>query len=139
MKSANDSWEGGRIGGGAPPLRTEQGWLSIYHAADREDRYCLGAFLTALDDPGYIISRSLLPVLTPESVYEVGGFFPNVVFTCGAIVQEGIVRLYYGASDECIGLAETTLDNLLQHMAKMRQVNPLYPARTEASYGSQPF
>lgn len=117
METSDDGWESGRVGGGAPPLWTERGWLSIYHAADHRDRYCLGAFLTPLDEPGRIIARSRTPVLTPEMAYEVEGFFPNVVFTCGAILQEGIIRLYYGASDESIGLAEMPVDHLLDSLS----------------------
>lgn len=109
-------WESGRVGGGAPPLRTERGWLSIYHAADRQDRYCLGAFLTPLDDPGRVIARSRAPVLRPEAPYETGGFFPNVVFTCGALLEGDMLRLYYGASDECVALAEAPLDAVLRSL-----------------------
>ena len=55
LSGQSESWEDGRIGGGAPPIRTSNGWLSIYHAADKQNRYCLGAFLTPLDDPGRVI------------------------------------------------------------------------------------
>jgi predicted GH43/DUF377 family glycosyl hydrolase len=109
-------WESGRVGGGAPPIRTEHGWLSIYHAADRGDRYCLGAFLTPLDDPARVIARSRTPILQPETPYETGGFFPNVVFTCGALLEGDTLRLYYGASDECIALAEAPLDAVLRSL-----------------------
>jgi predicted GH43/DUF377 family glycosyl hydrolase len=106
-------WEAGRIGGGAPPIRTERGWLCIYHAADAQNRYCLGALLTALDDPARILARSPEPVLRPEADYETGGFFPNVVFTCGALVEGDRLRVYYGASDEVTALAEAPLDSIL--------------------------
>jgi predicted GH43/DUF377 family glycosyl hydrolase len=55
-------------------------------------------------------------VLVPETSYEVDGFFGNVVFTCGALLRDGIVRVYYGASDERIALAEAPLDALLDHL-----------------------
>lgn len=113
LQAERVGWEAGRVGGGAPPLRTEKGWLSIYHAADPQDRYCLGAFLTPLDEPDRIIAVSREPLLKPEAAYETQGFFRNVVFTCGAILQEGIVRLYYGASDEVIALAEAPLTDVL--------------------------
>ena len=107
------AWEAGRIGGGAPPIRTDGGWLSIYHAADEQNRYCLGALLTALDDPARILARSPEPVLKPEADYETGGFFANVVFTCGALVEGGRLRVYYGASDEVTALAEAPLNSIL--------------------------
>jgi len=110
-------WASGRVGSGAPPIWTERGWLSIYHAADTQDRYCLGAFLTPHDDPGRIIARSAEPILWPEAAYEEDGFFSGVVFTCGAVVQGDMLRLYYGAADECIALAETQLDTLLDALS----------------------
>lgn len=106
-------WDAGRVGGGAPPIATARGWLSIYHGADEHDRYCLGAFLTPYDEPGRIIARSAGAVLWPEAPYEVDGFFRNVVFTCGAVVMAGQVRLYYGAADATVALAEAPLDQLL--------------------------
>jgi predicted GH43/DUF377 family glycosyl hydrolase len=113
LESESDGWESGRVGGGAPPLWTERGWLSIYHAADRQHRYCLGAFLTAHDDPARVIARSAAPILEPQAPYEVGGFFPNVVFTCGALIDDEILRLYYGAGDNTLALAEAPLEAVL--------------------------
>lgn len=106
----------GRVGGGAPPIKTEQGWLSIYHTADEHNRYCLAAFLTPLDAPGHIIAHSAEPILAPEQPYEVNGFFGNVVFTCGAVVDGDTLRLYYGATDECIALAEGSITELLRSL-----------------------
>ncbi len=114
-------WDAGRVGGGAPPLWTDQGWLSIYHAADRQQRYCLGAILTAHDDPARVLARSQTPVFSPEQGYETGGFFPNVVFTCGVTLADGVLRLYYGASDETIALAEAPLAALLAHLHAPQQ------------------
>lgn len=107
---------GSRVGGGAPPIRTEMGWLSIYHAADAQDRYSLGAFLTPLDTPERIIARSPQPILVPEQPYETHGFYENVVFTCGTVLDGDRLRVYYGAADERIALAETSLSALLQSL-----------------------
>lgn len=113
LTSQPGGWEAGRVGGGAPPIWTERGWLSIYHAADARDRYCLGAFLTPLDDPARVIARTRDPILAPEAPYEVEGFFGNVVFTCGALLEGEKLRLYYGAADETIALAEAPLAKVL--------------------------
>ncbi len=113
LEAISDGWEAGRVGGGAPPIRTDQGWLSIYNAADRHDRYCLGAFLTALADPGRVLARSRQPILWPQAEYETRGFFPGVVFSCGAVLTDGVVRVYYGAADESIALAEVPLADVL--------------------------
>jgi predicted GH43/DUF377 family glycosyl hydrolase len=113
LEAKPDGWESGRVGGGAPPIYTEAGWLSIYHAADRQDRYCLGTFLTAHDDPSRVIGYSAQPIFSPEASYETDGFFGNVVFTCGALLQGDLLRIYYGAADESVALAEIRLPELL--------------------------
>lgn len=109
-----EGWESGRIGGGAPAFKTEKGWVHIYHAADPYHRYCLGAFLTALNDPTRIIAKTKKPLLEPKEAYETEGFFPNVVFTCGVLYQDDRVLIYYGASDEVMALAEISIQDLYQ-------------------------
>jgi predicted GH43/DUF377 family glycosyl hydrolase len=111
-----NGWDSGRVGGGAPPVWTEKGWLSIYHAADTNNRYCLGAMLTAHDDPARVIARSLIPIFEPQVPYETDGFFPNVVFSCGVVANGDSLRIYYGASDETICLAETSLIGVIDHL-----------------------
>ncbi|GMU23107.1 MAG: hypothetical protein AMXMBFR13_31900 [Phycisphaerae bacterium] len=107
-------WDGWRIGGGAVPFKTPRGWLEIYHGADQSQRYALGVLLTELDAPHKVIARSKQPILAPEAQYEKEGFFGNVVFTCGALAEpDGRVIIYYGAADECIAAAETSVDDLL--------------------------
>ncbi|MBI1257532.1 MAG: glycosidase [Chloroflexi bacterium] len=106
----------GRIGGGAPPIKTEAGWLSIYHAADANQRYTLSAFLTPLDEPGRIIAQSREPIFAPEHPYETSGFFGNVVFSCGTTVEGDTLRLYYGAADEHMALAEASLSEVIRSL-----------------------
>lgn len=113
---SESSWENGRIGGGAPPILTEKGWIKIYHAADKNNRYCLGAFLLDLEDPTKILAKSGEPLLEPEANYEVNGFFGNVVFTCGCLLEKEIVRIYYGAADDSICLCEISLEDLFKHL-----------------------
>lgn len=105
-------WENGRVGGGAPPFKTEKGWIHIYHAADRQNRYCLGAFMTDVMHPEKILCKTRTPLLEPETDYETYGFFNNVVFTCGIICNENKVRIYYGAADQRIALAEIEMGEL---------------------------
>ncbi len=113
---SESSWENGRIGGGAPPVKTERGWIKIYHAADKNNRYCLGAFLLDLNDPARIIAKSESPLLEPEMEYEVNGFFGNVVFTCGCILEGNNIKIYYGAADDSICLSEISLQNVFRHL-----------------------
>lgn len=110
-------WDSHKIGGGAVPIRTERGWLEIYHGVDRTCNgfiYRLGVVLLDLENPAEIIARGGLPVLWPERCYEMQGRVMNVTFTCNAIPEpDGTVRIYYGAADSCIGLATAKLDDLV--------------------------
>lgn len=116
LAGSADGWDAGRVGGGAPPIWTEAGWLVIYHAADRAQRYCLGAFLAAHDDPACVLYRSRQPILEPQQPYERKGFFPNVVFTCGVVVEGDRLQVYYGASDDVIALAEASLAEVCDYV-----------------------
>ncbi|NLJ30851.1 MAG: glycosidase [Clostridiales bacterium] len=105
-------WENGRVGGGAVPFYTEKGWIEIYHAADRSNRYCLGAMLLDAQNPQKILARTEAPILQPEAPYETNGFFHNTVFTCGCWQNGNNVVLYYGAGDDKICRADFTLDEI---------------------------
>ena len=107
------SWESARIGAGAAPIRTDAGWLEIYHAADAHHRYCLGALLLDLNDPCKVLARSREPIMTPSADYEQTGFFGNVVFTNGHLVSGDTVTVYYGASDEVICRADFSIKEIL--------------------------
>jgi predicted GH43/DUF377 family glycosyl hydrolase len=107
------SWDSARLGAGAPPVKTPRGWLEIYHGADQNNRYFLGTLLLDLEEPGRVLARSEQPILEPEAEYERQGFFGNVVFTCGALLEGNRVRVYYGAADTCMALVDFQLQELL--------------------------
>ena len=112
-------WDSARVGAGAAPIRTEKGWLEIYHGANKENRYCLGALLLDLDDPTKVIARSEEPIMEPIAPYEQTGFFGNVVFTNGFYrLDEDTVRIFYGASDEVICSAEFSIKEILDTLCK---------------------
>lgn len=110
-------WDAVRIGAGAAPIRTEEGWLEIYHGADANNRYCLGAVLLDLNDPTIVLSRSVTPLMEPDSVYEQTGFFGHVIFTNGHIVKGDEITMYYGASDEVICAATFSVQEILNSLA----------------------
>lgn len=110
------SWDSQRVGGGAAPIRTSQGWLAIYHGADAESRYCLGALLLDLDDPSKVVARSETPIMEPLEDYEQKGFFGQVVFTNGHLVDGDRVTIYYGASDSVICGAEFSLEEIMRSL-----------------------
>ena len=106
-------WDSARVGAGAAPIRTERGWLEIYHGANKENRYCLGALLLDINDPSKVIARTHEPIMEPVAAYEQTGFFGNVIFTNGHIVEGDHLKIYYGASDEVICGAELSISEIL--------------------------
>ena len=130
---------------GPPPIKTDKGWLILYHGVNQYSKrriYRLGAALVSLDDPHHVIWRCHSPILQPEAPYErigyidviKGGFgvlrtlaikdvkhmsrvhsLPRAVFCCGAILEDGHVRLYYGAADTIICTATIDLDFIFDH------------------------
>ena len=108
-----EKWDCKKIGAGSPPLKTDFGWLEFYHGVDENERYCMGALLLDINDPCKIIGRSSEPILEPITEYEKKGFFGNVVFSCGAILNDGIISIYYGVSDDSIAYAQFELKDVL--------------------------
>jgi predicted GH43/DUF377 family glycosyl hydrolase len=111
-------WDSLRIGIGPPPLRTEHGWLLIYHGVKETVAggiYRVGLALTALDEPARVLHRLPEWVLGPLEECERVGDVPNVVFPCGLVhdLESGEVRLYYGAADTSIAVATAQLDDLV--------------------------
>ena len=116
------------IGSGPPPVKTRKGWLHIYHGVATHfasaNIYQMGVVLLDLDDPRRVIARGRNNILEPREPYELIGQVPNVVFPSGMIVEdyddqgfarpESMVRVYYGAADTVIGLATTTIGELLE-------------------------
>ncbi|MDT3401934.1 glycoside hydrolase family 130 protein [Mucilaginibacter terrae] len=106
-------WDSGRVGAGAAPIKTDEGWLEIYHGATKEHRYCLGAFLLDLNDPSKVIARSEEPIMEPVEPYETSGFFGHVVFTNGHVVDGDLLTIYYGAADEHVCGAHFSISEIL--------------------------
>ncbi len=113
-KTRQGKFDSKRLGAGASPIKTERGWLEIYHGATEKNRYCLGAILLDLQDPSIVIARSELPIMEPMATYEKTGFFGEVIFTNGHIVKGDEIFLYYGAADEFIGLATLSIKAILK-------------------------
>lgn len=111
--SRPDMWDSARVGAGAAPIRTDKGWLEIYHGANSDNRYCLGALLLDINDPSKVLARSIEPIMEPIESYETTGFFGNVVFTNGHYVEGDDLIIYYGASDEVICGAKFSISEIL--------------------------
>lgn len=113
VKSRPGLWDSVRVGAGAAPVKTKHGWLEIYHGANMQHQYCLGAFLMDLHDPSIVLARSTEPIMVPTENYELSGFFGFVVFTNGHIVDGDKVTIYYGAADEFVCGAEFSIREIL--------------------------
>lgn len=113
-------WDCARVGAGASPIKTERGWLEIYHGANGENRYCLGVMLLDLEKPWKVIARSEEPVMEPLESYERNGFFGEVIFTNGHVIDGDSVTVYYGASDSVVCAARFSIAALLDSVLRRR-------------------
>ena len=103
---SNSKWESNKIGIAGPPIKTDKGWLLIYHGTSKEKRYCLGAALLDLDDPSKLLARQREPILEPQLEWEVNGCVPDVVFSNGQVEIGDRILIYYAGADSAIGVAE---------------------------------
>lgn len=110
-------WDDQKIGLNTVPIRTDRGWLLLYHGVSSEGSvYRLGAALLDLDHPERVLARSDAPLFEPERDYEKVGIVPNVVFPCGAVLLKGKLFIYYGGADRVVGIASIRLNALLKNL-----------------------
>ena len=113
-----ERWDGHKLGAGPSPIRTDEGWLVIYHGVYERCNglvYRCGVMLLDLEEPWRVVNRSQGYVLGPEEPYERVGDVPNVVFVTGAIAEnDGSVKLYYGGADTVMCLAFSTIAELTE-------------------------
>ncbi len=114
-------WQGLKIGCGAAPIETSEGWLMLYHGVCNTCNgyvYSMGAAILDLEEPSIVKYRCKNYILTPETEYEEQGFVPNVVFPCATLVdpKDGRMAIYYGAADSYVALAYTTVDELVDYI-----------------------
>jgi predicted GH43/DUF377 family glycosyl hydrolase len=110
-------WEFLQVGNCGSPLETDEGWLVVTHGVGPMRRYCLGAMLLARHDPTKIIARLEDPLMMPNEE-EREGYVPNVVYSCGAIINNGELIIAYGMSDSASSFAAVPLDRLFAKMQK---------------------
>ncbi len=107
-------WDSEKIGIAGPPIKTDKGWLLIYHGLSLYDKkYRLSAALLDLKSPDKVLSRLDYPILEPEMDYEKVGERPETVFSCGSVVIDKKLYVYYGAADQVVGVAYCDFDDLL--------------------------
>jgi beta-1,4-mannooligosaccharide/beta-1,4-mannosyl-N-acetylglucosamine phosphorylase len=113
------AWQCTKIGAGAVPIKTNEGWLSFYHGVINTCngfRYSMGAALLDLKQPDKVLYRSKAYLLAPAELYELTGDVPNVVFPCAALNDNEKVVVYYGAADTVVGIAFGYISEIIAHL-----------------------
>lgn len=129
-------WDSRKIGAGAPPLKTKDGWLLIYYGVDDKDdsQYKIGAMLLDLQDPTKVLYRSNYPILEPSEEYENTGFKPGVAYPCGAVIIDNVLLVYYGGADNVVCVASSKLDEFISELKSQEKakLNPIHIQEIQA-------
>ena len=107
-------WDSKKVGGAAPPIKTKDGWIFLYHGVSDDGIYRVGAVLLDSKRPFKIIGRTDNPIFEPETSYEKEGQTANVVFPCGAVIIGKKLFVYYGGADKVVGVATGKIDDFLR-------------------------
>jgi beta-1,4-mannooligosaccharide/beta-1,4-mannosyl-N-acetylglucosamine phosphorylase len=116
-------WQGVKIGAGAVPIETSEGWLLFYHGVSSTCNgfvYSFGGALLDIDEPSRVLYRSRDYFITPEMPYETTGFVPNVCFPCATLqdATTGRIAVYYGCADTFVGVAYGKVDEIVDYIKK---------------------
>jgi predicted GH43/DUF377 family glycosyl hydrolase len=106
-------WDSWKVGAAGPPILMNEGWLLIYHGVSTNRVYSLGVALLEKKDPETVLYRSQNPILEPKEHYELFGKVPAVVFSCGQVILDDRLLIYYGGADTVLCLASYELSELL--------------------------
>ncbi|ALS27686.1 glycosidase [Paenibacillus sp. 32O-W] len=121
-KAGTEAWEQKKIGGSTPPVKTDRGWLVLYHGVDYDSVYRVGALMLDLEHPEKVIAKTKHFIMQPEPYYEKFGYqVPNVIFPTGNVVKDGLLYIYYGVTDTAIALATVPLQDLVDHVMQEGQ------------------
>jgi beta-1,2-mannobiose phosphorylase / 1,2-beta-oligomannan phosphorylase len=119
MSPRTDKWDSRKIGIAGPPIKTDDGWLLIFHALSiYDDKYRLGVALLDLNSPDSVLCRLDYPILEPEAEYEKKGFRPGTVFSCGNVVIKDQLIVYYGGADQVTCAASCDIKKLVREVKK---------------------
>jgi predicted GH43/DUF377 family glycosyl hydrolase len=116
LQGPSAAWELLQVGNCGPPIETERGWLVLTHGVGPMRSYSIGAILLDLEDPSRIVGRLDRPLLEPADD-ERDGYVPNVVYSCGALVHDGLLWMPFGIDDAWIGVAYVVLTELLDELS----------------------
>jgi predicted GH43/DUF377 family glycosyl hydrolase len=118
-------WDSRKVGTGAPPIKTGEGWLMIYQGVtDNDDsKYKIGAMLLDIADPTKVLYRTDHPIIEPTEYYENGLAKFGVVYPCGAVIKDGKLFVYYGGSDSVTCVATANLEEFLNELKSGSRVH----------------
>jgi predicted GH43/DUF377 family glycosyl hydrolase len=116
LQEPSAPWQMLQVGNCGPPIETDQGWLVLTHGVGPMRVYAIGTLLLDLDDPTRVVGYSRTPLLSPGQD-EQDGYVPNVVYSCGAFLHDGLVWIPYGIDDCRIGVAYAPLGEVLADMS----------------------
>jgi predicted GH43/DUF377 family glycosyl hydrolase len=112
-------YESRNIGGGAPVIETDEGWLMIYHSVEDSNNgkiYHASAALLDKKNPCKVIGHLNKPLFSPTEEYEKLGDVNNVVFPTATAIFDDRLYIYYGATDKRIAVASVNLNELLDEL-----------------------
>jgi predicted GH43/DUF377 family glycosyl hydrolase len=117
------SWHYRTRSAAAPPIKTKDGWLLLYHAMDKNEsnRYKVGVMLLDLKNPEKVLYRAKHPILEPDEWYE-NNYKPGIVYANGAIVKDGELFVYYGGGDKHVAVAHISLEELLENLKNNKEI-----------------
>ena len=120
MKGIPGTWEE-KIGGSTPPLRTDEGWLVLYHGVEDGGLgyYRVGAMLLDIDNPLKVIAKSSDFIMEPEKDYEINGYYKGCVFPTGNVIINDMLYVYYGGADKYVGVATCNVYQLIKSFEKV--------------------
>lgn len=120
--SGEEIWEQDRIGAGCPPVKTDIGWILLYHGVSGEDHYYrVGFVLLDLENPSKILARTKDFVFEPIHEYETQGLWTGCVFPTGMVEKDGLYYIYYGCADKYVSVATVKKDELIEYMNSLRK------------------
>lgn len=116
-------WDSKKVGAGAPPMLTKDGWLLIYQSVGYQDpgRYKIGAMVLDKDDPTKVLYRTNNPIVSPDMPYDNEGFKAGVVYPCGAVIKDDQLFVYYGGADTIVAAATADVDDFLGKMKNHKE------------------
>jgi predicted GH43/DUF377 family glycosyl hydrolase len=123
-QSDDRRWDNILRGVAAPPIKTDYGWLVLYHAMDRRDpnKYKVGAMILDYENPEKVLYRCSQPILEPLLHYENEGFKSGVVYVCGTVIKDEKLFVYYGGADTVVCVAVTPIKEFLASLIKSPKI-----------------